>query len=150
MLKIIAVLVVTLVFIGAKDLAMAQNVVPGFTAVCTTSDSRRYDSGYRYDGTRMEPEWSENERFFQPDRSFSYTGGESIDIDGEKAHVVIFSPDLMFAMKSFTGPLGKTVATYVIHVKMKEILQTNLNGSVGGAPSVKGQLLTFDCKWSFH
>ena len=128
----------------------AAEEVPGFTAVCTVMNSYRYDSMYALDGSRIEPEWSEGEKFFNPDWAISYTGGDKISINGEEQPVAIFDPSLLFAAVYSQAPLGASLSSYVINLKMKEVIMTVVQGGVAIAPNIKGQLVSFDCKFSFH
>ena len=134
-----------------SDASFAQDEgPPGFTAICTIDESRRYDSGYRYDGSRMEPEWSENENFATPDWAFSYKGGNKIEIAGNEHTAMPFSKDLLFAIEPAEGPIGASFWMYAINLQMKEIVATELNSSIGAGPQIKARIVTFKCKWSFH
>ena len=146
--------IILLVFIILLSILRAQIVhaqeESGFTAICTTDKSRRYDSGYAYDGSRMEPEWSENENFFTPDWAFSYKGGDRIEIAGKEHPVAVFSPELLFAVEQTSGISGASMWTYAINLEMKELVATYVQSNIGGAPQITARIVTFDCKWSFH
>jgi hypothetical protein len=129
--------------------SVAQEYI-GFSAICTTDESRRYDSAYAYDGSRLEPEWSENENFYTPDWAFSYKGGDTIEIAGKEYTALLFGPELIFAVEPSVGSVGVSLWTYAINLKMKEIVATQVNSSIGAAPLIKARIVTFDCKWSFH
>lgn len=98
----------------------------------------------------MEPEWSENENFFTPDWAFSYKGGDRIEIAGKEYNALVFTPELIFTIEPSEGPIGASLWTYAINLAMKEVVATEINSSVGGAPQIKARIVTFDCKWSFH
>ena len=128
----------------------AADEAASFTAVCTAQNVHGYRSSYALDGSRMEPEWSEGEKFFKPDWSFSYSGGDKISIAGIERPVVAFSPELLFASEYAEALAGASLWSYVINLKMKEIIAAEVQGGELVALSIKGRLVSFDCKFSFH
>ena len=130
---------------GLPSFASAEEV-PEFTAICQSNTSHRYDTGATYGGDPMPKEWSTGEKFLF-EWTFTYTGGESILINGQERYAAGHSKGLMIRLKLDSNLMAASIWTYMINFKLEEIVATQLNGS---DMHIKGRLVTLDCDFSLH
>lgn len=120
-------MLVALLILSGKGLA-EDFVNPSFSAVCNESSARTYMAATDWKGEEDKDSWSNKGTASPEGWEFLYKGGNKIEIDGKDVPIVTQHEGVIVALSHGSSGVGTNAWLYAIHLGLKRIVASMVNG----------------------
>lgn len=119
-----------------------------FVAVCKADGVHAYRHSTDIGGNDMPAEWSSGEKFAGSWR-FSFSGGDTIEIDGNESAVLYWNGNILIAIDGGTTDVAAQFWTYAINLDLEEIVGAQVNGFRMLGTGLKTRAVNFKCEFTY-